>query len=74
MSVTVCTIAPGLFLTPLMTELPDEVAASLGKQVPFPSRLGRPSDYGSIISHVLANPMLNGEIIRLGGVIRMPPT
>lgn len=71
--VRVCTIAPGLFLTPLLESLPEEVQASLGAQVPFPSRLGDPAEYGKLVSHILDNPMLNGEVIRLDGAIRMAP-
>ncbi|WP_416882807.1 SDR family NAD(P)-dependent oxidoreductase [Marivita sp.] len=71
--VRVCTVAPGLFLTPLLHELPDEVQASLGAQVPFPSRLGDPTEYAALVSHITQNPMLNGEVIRLDGAIRMAP-
>ena len=71
--VRVCTIAPGLFLTPLLHELPPEVQASLGAQVPFPSRLGDPAEYAALVSHITQNPMLNGEIIRLDGAIRRAP-
>lgn len=71
--VRVCTIAPGLFLTPLLEGLPQDVQDSLGKQVPFPSRLGAPSEYGKLVCHILDNPMLNGEVIRLDGAIRMAP-
>ncbi|MDZ7823063.1 MAG: SDR family NAD(P)-dependent oxidoreductase [Ahrensia sp.] len=71
--IRVCTIAPGLFLTPLLHELPPEVQASLGAQVPFPSRLGDPHEYGEMVDHITRNPMLNGEIIRLDGAIRMAP-
>jgi NAD(P)-dependent dehydrogenase (short-subunit alcohol dehydrogenase family) len=71
--VRVCTVAPGLFLTPLLHELPDEVQASLGAQVPFPSRLGDPAEYAALVSHITRNPMLNGEVIRLDGAIRMAP-
>lgn len=71
--VRVCTIAPGLFLTPLLQGLPQDVQDSLGKQVPFPSRLGNPSEYGKLVCHILDNPMLNGEVIRLDGAIRMAP-
>jgi NAD(P)-dependent dehydrogenase (short-subunit alcohol dehydrogenase family) len=71
--VRVCTIAPGLFLTPLLEGLPQEVQASLGAQVPFPSRLGDPSEYGKLVCHIVDNPMLNGEVIRLDGAIRMAP-
>ena len=71
--VRVCTIAPGLFRTPLLEGLPDEVQASLGRQVPFPSRLGLPDEYAGLVAHILENPMLNGEVIRLDGAIRMAP-
>ncbi len=71
--VRVCTIAPGLFLTPLLHELPPETQASLGAQVPFPSRLGRPEEFAALVGHVIENPMLNGEVIRLDGAIRMAP-
>ena len=71
--IRVCTVAPGLFLTPLMDELPEEVQASLGAQVPFPSRLGDASEYAEMVSHITKNPMLNGEVIRLDGGIRMAP-
>jgi NAD(P)-dependent dehydrogenase (short-subunit alcohol dehydrogenase family) len=71
--VRVCTIAPGLFLTPLLQGLPQDVQDSLGAQVPFPSRLGQPSEYGKLVCHILDNPMLNGEVIRLDGAIRMAP-
>jgi NAD(P)-dependent dehydrogenase (short-subunit alcohol dehydrogenase family) len=71
--VRVCTIAPGLFLTPLLKGLPQDVQDSLGRQVPFPSRLGDPVEYGKLVCHILDNPMLNGEVIRLDGAIRMAP-
>jgi NAD(P)-dependent dehydrogenase (short-subunit alcohol dehydrogenase family) len=71
--VRVVTIAPGLFLTPLMDSLPKDVQESLGRQVPFPSRLGRPDEYAQLVEHVFANTMLNGETIRLDGAIRMAP-
>lgn len=71
--VRVCTIAPGLFLTPLLEGLPQDVQDSLGKQVPFPSRLGDPSEYGKLVCSIVDNPMLNGEVIRLDGAIRMAP-
>ncbi|MCC1493210.1 SDR family NAD(P)-dependent oxidoreductase [Cognatishimia sp. F0-27] len=71
--VRVCTIAPGLFLTPLLHELPQDVQASLGAQVPFPSRLGDPAEYADMVSQITRNPMLNGEVIRLDGAIRMAP-
>jgi NAD(P)-dependent dehydrogenase (short-subunit alcohol dehydrogenase family) len=67
----VVTIAPGLFETPLLAELPLEAKASLAAQVPHPSRLGRPCEYASLVEHVITNPMLNGETIRLDGSIRM---
>lgn len=71
--VRVCTVAPGLFLTPLLQGLPEDVQTSLGAQVPFPSRLGNPAEYGKLVCHILDNPMLNGEVIRLDGAIRMAP-
>lgn len=67
------TIAPGLFLTPLFETLPEEAVASLGAQVPFPSRLGHPSEYAKMTQSIIENPMLNGEVIRLDGAIRMAP-
>ena len=73
MGIRVCTIAPGLFLTPLLKDLPEEVQASLGAQVPFPSRLGDPQEYADMVSQITRNPMLNGEVIRLDGAIRMAP-
>ncbi len=66
-------IAPGLFETPLLALLPDEAKASLGAQVPHPSRLGRPSEYAQLVQAIIENPMLNGETIRLDGSIRMAP-
>ena len=71
--IRVVTIAPGLFDTPLMAGLPEAARQSLGEQVPFPSRLGRPAEYAELVLHILANPMLNGEVIRLDGAIRMAP-
>ena len=67
------TIAPGLFDTPLLAGLPEEAQASLGEQVPHPARLGEPDEYGALAAHIVANPMLNGEVIRLDGAIRMAP-
>ncbi len=67
------TIAPGLFMTPLFQAAPAEVIESLEKQVPFPSRLGKPSEYGKMAQAIIENPMLNGEVIRLDGAIRMAP-
>lgn len=69
--VRVCSIAPGLFLTPLLQGLPQEVQDSLGAQVPYPPRLGAPSEFGALVRHIVENPMLNGEVIRLDGAIRM---
>ncbi len=71
--IRVVTIAPGLFLTPMMAALPQEAQDSLGKQVPFPSRLGHPGEFASLVRQVVENPMLNGETIRLDGAIRMAP-
>jgi NAD(P)-dependent dehydrogenase (short-subunit alcohol dehydrogenase family) len=71
--VRVVTIAPGLFLTPLLLGLPKEAQDSLGKQVPFPSRLGRPPEYAQLVEQIFENTMLNGETIRLDGAIRMAP-
>jgi NAD(P)-dependent dehydrogenase (short-subunit alcohol dehydrogenase family) len=71
--IRVVTIAPGLFKTPLLGSLPEEAQASLGKQVPHPARLGDPDEYGALAVHIIENPMLNGEVIRLDGAIRMAP-
>lgn len=71
--IRVMTIAPGLFLTPLLASLPQEAQDSLGKQVPFPSRLGHPDEYALMVEQIITNPMLNGEVIRLDGAIRMAP-
>ncbi len=71
LQIRVVTIAPGLFDTPLLASLPDDVREALGKQVPHPSRLGNPAEYAGLAAHVIANPMLNGEVIRLDGAIRM---
>jgi NAD(P)-dependent dehydrogenase (short-subunit alcohol dehydrogenase family) len=71
--IRVMTIAPGLFNTPLLAGLPEEARNSLGGQVPHPSRLGEPDEYGALVEHIIANPMLNGEVIRLDGAIRMAP-
>lgn len=73
LGIRVCTIAPGLFLTPMMEGLPEEVQESLGASVPFPSRLGKPDEYAHLVQHICENAMLNGEIIRLDGAIRMAP-
>ena len=71
--IRVCAIAPGLFLTPLLEGLPEEVRGSLGAQVPFPARLGDPAEFAALVAHVAGNRMLNGEVIRLDGAIRMAP-
>ena len=71
--IRVCTIAPGLFKTPLLGSLPEEAQKSLGQQVPHPARLGDPDEYGALAVHIIENPMLNGEVIRLDGAIRMAP-
>ncbi len=71
--VRVCTIAPGTFETPLLGELSEETQRALGEAVPFPSRLGRPSEYAALAAHIVENQMLNGEVIRLDGALRMPP-
>jgi NAD(P)-dependent dehydrogenase (short-subunit alcohol dehydrogenase family) len=71
--VRVVTIAPGIFETPMLAALPEEAKDSLGKQVPFPSRLGRPEEYAALAKHIVENRMLNGEVIRLDGAIRMAP-
>jgi NAD(P)-dependent dehydrogenase (short-subunit alcohol dehydrogenase family) len=71
--IRVCTIAPGLFDTPLLAGLPEEARLALGEQVPHPHRLGRPEEYADLAAHIVANPMLNGEVIRLDGALRMPP-
>ena len=71
--IRVNTIAPGLFDTPLLAALPEEQRQALGVGIPFPSRLGRPSEYADLAAAIIANPMLNGETIRLDGALRMPP-
>jgi NAD(P)-dependent dehydrogenase (short-subunit alcohol dehydrogenase family) len=71
--VRVMTIAPGLFDTPLLAALPEAARESLGAGIPFPSRLGRPEEYASMVGQIVVNPMLNGETIRLDGALRMPP-
>src|SRR3989441_1237901 len=73
LGIRVVTIAPGIFDTPLLATLPDPVRTSLGKQVPFPSRLGRPEEFAALALHIIENAMLNGETIRLDGAIRMQP-
>ena len=73
LGIRVVSIAPGLFLTPLLESLPQEVQDSLGEQVPFPSRLGAPAEYAKMVRQIIDNDMLNGETIRLDGAIRMAP-
>jgi NAD(P)-dependent dehydrogenase (short-subunit alcohol dehydrogenase family) len=73
MGIRVMTIAPGIFKTPMMAAMPLEAQDSLGKQVPFPPRLGRPEEYAALVAHICENSMLNGECIRLDGAIRMAP-
>nr|WP_269329718.1 SDR family NAD(P)-dependent oxidoreductase [Kineosporia babensis] len=73
LQIRVVTIAPGLFDTPLLGSLPEDARRSLGEQVPHPARLGSPAEYGALAAHIVANPMLNGETIRLDGAIRMAP-
>lgn len=71
--IRVMTIAPGTFRTPMMAGLSEEVQAALGAQVPFPPRLGDPAEYAHLVKAIVENPMLNGEVIRLDGALRMPP-
>ena len=71
--IRVMAIAPGIFWTPMMDSLPAEVQESLGKQAPFPNRMGRPEEYAQLVLSIVANPMLNGEVIRLDGAVRMQP-
>ena len=71
--IRVVSIAPGIFATPMLAGLPQEAQDSLGKQVPHPSRLGRPEEFAALVEHIVSNPMLNGETIRLDGAIRMAP-
>ena len=73
LGVRVMTIAPGLFDTPLLAALPEEQRRALGARCPFPYRLGRPEEYADLVGQIVANPMLNGETIRLDGALRMPP-
>ena len=73
LGVRVCTIAPGLFDTPLLQSLPDEVKVALGASVPFPKRLGNATEYAALARHICENRMLTGETIRLDGAIRMAP-
>ncbi|HTZ53602.1 MAG TPA: SDR family NAD(P)-dependent oxidoreductase [Candidatus Acidoferrum sp.] len=71
--IRVCTIAPGIFDTPMLAGLPEAARESLGKQTPFPARLGRPREYAALARHIFENQMLNGEVIRLDGAIRLAP-
>src|SRR5581483_12438836 len=71
--IRVVTIAPGIFETPMMGGLPQDVQDSLGRNVPFPPRLGRPSDYAALVQHIVENPMINRETIRLDGALKMAP-
>lgn len=71
--IRVMTIAPGTFLTPILASLPQEAQDSLSRQIPFPSRLGRPDEFAQMVEAIIANPMLNGEVIRLDGALRMAP-
>ena len=71
--IRVCTIAPGLFATPLMKELPEAVQESLAKSIPFPNRLGKPEEFAELAAHIVTNGHLNGEVIRLDGALRMAP-
>ena len=71
--IRVMTIAPGIFETPMMSSLTPDVQAALGKMVPFPPRLGRPAEFASLVREIFGNAMLNGEVIRLDGAIRMAP-
>jgi NAD(P)-dependent dehydrogenase (short-subunit alcohol dehydrogenase family) len=72
--IRVVTIAPGIFDTPMLAGLPEPARASLGQQVPFPSRLGRPDEYAALAHHIIVNEMINGEVIRLDGALRMSPS
>ena len=71
--IRVMTVAPGIFETPMMFGLPQDVQESLGRTIPFPSRLGKPSEYAQLVRSIIENPMLNGEVIRLDGALRMAP-
>ena len=71
--IRVCTVAPGLFATPLLKELPEPVQQSLAASIPFPSRLGKPSEFAELACHIVSNNHLNGEVIRLDGALRMAP-
>ena len=71
--VRVCTIAPGTFDTPMLANLPEEARQALAANIPFPNRLGNPSEFAALACHIVENAMLNGETIRLDGALRMPP-
>jgi NAD(P)-dependent dehydrogenase (short-subunit alcohol dehydrogenase family) len=71
--IRVCAIAPGLFLTPLLKQLPQDVQDSLGASIPFPKRLGQAQEFAKLALHIVENTFLNGEVIRLDGALRMPP-
>ena len=71
--IRVMTIAPGIFDTPMLAGMSEEIRASLGAQIPFPSRLGKPAEYAALVRHIIENEVLNGEVIRLDGAIRMAP-
>jgi len=73
LGIRVCTIAPGIFDTPLLAALPEENRQALGESIPFPPRLGRPEEYAQLACNIAENGMLNGETIRLDGALRMPP-
>lgn len=73
LGIRICAIAPGTFETPLLADLPQGAREGLAAQVPFPKRLGRPAEFGAMVEQILANPMMNGETIRLDGALRMPP-
>jgi NAD(P)-dependent dehydrogenase (short-subunit alcohol dehydrogenase family) len=73
LGIRVCTIAPGTFDTPMLAMAPEAVRDALAAQIPFPSRLGRPAEFAALVRHIVENPMLNGETIRLDGAIRMAP-
>jgi NAD(P)-dependent dehydrogenase (short-subunit alcohol dehydrogenase family) len=71
--IRVMSLAPGIFATPMLGNMPQDVQDSLGRQVPFPPRLGKPAEYAQLVRQIAENEMLNGEVIRLDGAIRMQP-
>lgn len=73
LGIRVNSVAPGIFDTPLLASLPEAARISLGQTVPFPSRLGKPNEFARLVAHIFENPMINGEVIRLDGALRMPP-